>query len=107
MATIRLQRYLEFAEDYVLLDHGCYQHRPHGLYCDSRTQSSKTEKNFWDLWSIKRWEDGRIQASMSRGNSKVVFNLFSRIIQTCGNGSQRKKQQHFSGSRLPRATIWI
>ena len=44
MATIRLQRYLEFAEDYVLLDHGCYQHRPHGLYCDSRTQSSKTEK---------------------------------------------------------------
>ena len=37
-------------------------------------------KNFWDLWSIKRWEDGRIQASMSRGNRKVVFNLFSRII---------------------------
>ncbi|CAK9036044.1 Starch synthase 1 [Durusdinium trenchii] len=23
--------------DYVLLDHGCYQHRPHGLYCDYRT----------------------------------------------------------------------
>ncbi|CAE7463718.1 SS1, partial [Symbiodinium sp. CCMP2456] len=23
--------------DYVLLDHGCYQHRPNGLYCDSKT----------------------------------------------------------------------
>lgn len=106
MATIRLQRYLEFAEDYVLLDHGCYQHRPHGLYCDSRTQSSKTEKNFWDLWSIKRWEDGRIQASMSRGNRKVVFNLFSRIIHV-EMVLREKKQQHFSGSRLPGATIWI
>jgi len=36
-----MHKFVPFGEgkgcDYVLLDHGCYQHRPHGLYCDSRT----------------------------------------------------------------------
>ncbi|CAJ1404557.1 unnamed protein product [Effrenium voratum] len=36
-----MHKYVSYGDgkgcDHVLLDHGCYQHRPHGLYCDSRT----------------------------------------------------------------------
>ncbi|CAE7295724.1 SS1, partial [Symbiodinium pilosum] len=36
-----MHKFVSFGEgkgcDYVLLDHGCYQHRPNGLYCDSKT----------------------------------------------------------------------
>ena len=35
-------------KDYVLLDHGCYQHRPNGLYCDSKPLACiRSSRQYW------------------------------------------------------------